>query len=116
MQDSLPQQAYASQQGVGVIIELSGVLATNFHIVKFAQKIYVHLKGKALQVKIIELWPQNDLALLKTSAPYPFKAIALADSHQLKRGDEIMNIGTIVVSKKLTCRWAYQRAWLFTLR
>ena len=79
--------------GSGVIISDNGYIVTNNHVVKDATNIIVKLQdGNNYEAKIIGADEKTDLALIKISAnnlPYA----SLADSDQLKIGEEVIAIG-----------------------
>jgi S1-C subfamily serine protease len=94
----------SAAQGAGVIIDARGIIVTNLHTVKFSDKVIVELLGGELHpARIIELWPQQDLALLAISAGSSLDAIVMADSDTLQLGEEIINIGTSVFRKESVC-------------
>lgn len=86
--------AQLSKQGAGVIIHPKGYIVTNLHTVKGAQKVGVALhNGKVLSARILELLPENDLALLMIDPPFDLKPIPIANSDRVRLGDEVINIG-----------------------
>ncbi|MCA9398874.1 MAG: trypsin-like peptidase domain-containing protein [Candidatus Omnitrophica bacterium] len=80
--------------GAGVIISKDGLIVTNLHTVKFAQKIAVRLySGEVLAAKVLHISPEDDLALLKINPPDELIPIRFFDSNKVRLGDEIINIG-----------------------
>jgi serine protease Do len=79
--------------GSGVVISSDGYIITNNHVVENASKIRVTFQGeKEYEAEIIGTDPRTDVALIKieeTGLP----AIEIADSDQLRVGDQVMAIG-----------------------
>ena len=87
--------AQFTNQASGVIIDSNGTIVTNLHTIRNVDKIGIILHNNLrLGARIVELWPQHDLALLKITPPLALTAMPLADSDRLQLGDEIINIGT----------------------
>ena len=86
--------AQASKTGAGVIISCDGLIVTNLHTVKGAEKIAVHLFNSRLtSAKVLHILPKHDLALLKIDAGFPLTPIEFADSNHVKLRDEVIVIG-----------------------
>ncbi len=79
--------------GQGIIIDSSGIIATNKHIIGNApQHIYVMLAGgRTFEAKVIQN-SQEDLVLIKIEAPFPVPAMSLADSSQAQIGNPVLAI------------------------
>jgi len=81
--------------GSGWIIDESGIIVTNSHVVSGAENITVTLDdGRLIPVDIttVATDPQTDLAVLKISAE-DLPAVAVGDSSQLRVGDWVVAIG-----------------------
>lgn len=91
------QKAIAAQKsktGAGVIISADGLIVTNYHTIKGAEKIAVHLYNDQLvAAKILSLMPQHDLALLKIESPITLTPIKFANSNHIKLKDPVLVIG-----------------------
>jgi S1-C subfamily serine protease/Flp pilus assembly protein TadD len=81
-------------QGSGFIVDKSGVIVTNLHVVAGAEKINVRLKdGRLYPVTgIIEYDQMRDICVLKIDAP-DLVTIPLGNSNSLKQGQKILVIG-----------------------
>jgi serine protease Do len=80
--------------GSGFIIDPSGYVVTNNHVVDDASGIKVTLPdGKQYDAKVIGTDPQTDLALLKIDAKTNLPAVEWGDSDALKVGDWVMAVG-----------------------
>ena len=78
--------------GQGIIIDSDGIIATNKHIIGNAQHIYVMLSGGKIFEASVLRNSQADLCLIKINAPYPLRAISLADSSDIQIGNNVIAI------------------------
>jgi S1-C subfamily serine protease len=74
--------------GSGVVIDASGLVLTNAHVVNRATKIFVRLPGaRGSWADIHALDPRSDLAVLRLLDPPPrLQAIKIGDSARLRKG------------------------------
>ena len=82
--------------GSGFIIDASGIVVTNNHVIGDANDIQVILSdGTKLRAEIIGKDPKIDLALLrvKPTAERPLRAVPFGDSDKMRPGDWVMAIG-----------------------
>ena len=82
--------------GSGFIIDASGIVVTNNHVIGDANDIQVILSdGTKLKAEIIGKDPKIDLALLrvKPTAERPLRAVPFGDSDKMRPGDWVMAIG-----------------------
>lgn len=81
--------------GSGFVIDPSGLIVTNNHVIEDAEEIIANFAdGTQLKVvKIIGTDPKTDLALLKVAPKKPLKAIDFGDSATIRVGDWVMAIG-----------------------
>ncbi|WP_353951214.1 trypsin-like peptidase domain-containing protein [Knoellia sp. S7-12] len=84
-----------SGEGSGVIIDDSGHVLTNNHVVAGAEELTVTLSdGRAFKAKIQGTDPSTDLAVVTIeSAPKDLEPISIGDSDALKVGDPVMAVG-----------------------
>ncbi|MBD3782922.1 MAG: trypsin-like peptidase domain-containing protein [Micrococcales bacterium] len=82
-------------QGSGVIIDRSGHVVTNNHVVAGAQKLQVTLAdGRTFAATVKGTDPSTDLAVVTIDkAPSGLTPIAMGDSDALKVGDPVMAVG-----------------------
>lgn len=79
--------------GSGVIIDSSGYILTNNHVIEDAERIQVSLTdGRVLKGRLVAADPSSDIAVVKVEAQ-DLKAAELADSGQLKVGQVVLAIG-----------------------
>ncbi len=88
--DRMPRQG----MGSGVIIDSSGVVLTNNHVVEGADEVIVHLAdGREFKAEDIKTDDQTDLAVLRIRKAGTLPAATMGDSDKLKIGDWVMAIG-----------------------
>ncbi|MBW3098536.1 DegQ family serine endoprotease [Pseudohoeflea coraliihabitans] len=92
---SLPNRTQKqSSLGSGVIIEKSGIVVTNNHVISGADDIRVALSdGREFESTVMLKDERFDLAVLKIDAGGTFPSIAFGDSDALEVGDLVLAIG-----------------------
>jgi serine protease Do len=81
--------------GSGVIVDPSGIVLTNAHVVDRASEIEaVTADGKKHKAKLVGVDRRTDLAVLKLQGGGPYPAASLGDSDRLKVGDWVLAIGS----------------------
>jgi serine protease Do len=91
--DGMPRKV--SSLGSGFVIDPSGLIVTNNHVIEGADEIIINfVDGSKLKVtKILGHDPKTDLALLKVEPKKPLKAVSFGNSSTLRVGDWVMAIG-----------------------
>ncbi len=80
--------------GSGFIIDSSGIIVTNNHVIRGADTITVTLHdGTTLKAKLLGADSRTDLAVLKVTAGHPLPAVDWGDSDRARVGDWVMAIG-----------------------
>ena len=81
--------------GTGVVIEESGTILTNIHVVAGAERISVtFFDGTKSDAHVVSVQPQDDLAVLKTdTVPDDLKPATLRSTRGLHLGDEVIAVG-----------------------
>lgn len=81
--------------GTGFIVDASGIIITNQHVVSRTDSKYVVITadGKEYKVEQIVRDPNNDIAVIKVKAEN-LKALSLGDSDKLLPGQFVIAIGT----------------------
>ncbi|WP_082483951.1 MULTISPECIES: DegQ family serine endoprotease [unclassified Methylobacterium] len=90
------QSRKSNSLGSGFIIDASGIVVTNNHVIGDANDIQVILhNGTKLKAEIIGKDPKIDLAVLrvKPDADKPLKAVPFGDSEKMRPGDWVIAIG-----------------------
>ncbi len=85
------------QQGMGsgFIIDDSGVIMTNNHVVRDADEVVVTLHdGRKFVAKDIKTDPRTDVAILHIEGASGLKAAKLGDSSQMEVGDWVLAVGS----------------------
>jgi serine protease Do len=87
-------QAHRIALGSGFIIDPSGYLVTNSHVVGNASKVEVTLQDDSkYTAKIIGRDPKTDIAVLKINADKPLPYVTFGDSRASQVGDWVMAVG-----------------------
>ncbi|HEY1723460.1 MAG TPA: DegQ family serine endoprotease [Magnetospirillaceae bacterium] len=91
-QDATPRKVTAL--GSGFIIDPSGLIVTNNHVIDDADQITVILHDEqAFKAKLIGRDTKADLALLKIEAPQKLPFVPFGDSDGMRVGDWVLAIG-----------------------
>jgi serine protease Do len=93
-QNNGKQEREVYSLGSGFIIDASGYVVTNNHVIDDAEEIKVILSDNTkLTAKIIGRDPKTDLALLKVEAKKPLPFVSFGDSSQMRVGDWVICVG-----------------------
>jgi len=88
---------YVPQQigtGSGVIIDSSGVILTNSHVVAQADEVTVELQsGHRLKAKSWATDPRRDVAIVKVESSELLPAAEIGDSEEMQIGDWVLALG-----------------------
>src|SRR5499427_6854443 len=80
--------------GSGFIIDPSGIVVTNNHVISEADEVTVILNdGSRLKAEIIGKDQKTDIALLRVKPEKPLKAVKFGDSEKLRLGEWVIAIG-----------------------
>jgi serine protease Do len=80
--------------GSGFIIDPSGIVVTNNHVIADADEINVIMNdGTKIKADIVGIDKKTDLAVLKFKPPRPLTAVKFGDSDKLRLGDWVIAIG-----------------------
>jgi serine protease Do len=81
--------------GTGFILDKSGLIATNFHVVRGNKQIKVKLYGGDVYsvIAIAGVDPGRDLAVLRIQPVKALPTVRLGDSDQMSAGDQVITIG-----------------------
>jgi serine protease Do len=91
-QDQMPRRV--TSLGSGFIIDPSGLIVTNNHVIADADEINVILNdGTKLTAQLVGKDSKADLALLRVHANQPLKAVKFGDSDKLRLGEWVIAIG-----------------------
>jgi serine protease Do len=80
--------------GSGFVIDPSGIIVTNNHVVGHASKIVISLTdGTELPARVIGSDELTDVAVIKVDATHPLPAVTWGDSSKVEVGDWILAAG-----------------------
>jgi serine protease Do len=80
--------------GSGVIVDPSGIIVTNRHVIDNAYEITVTLSDRtAVQARLLGKGLTFDLAILKIDVDHPLPSIKVGDSDKVRVGDRVIAIG-----------------------
>lgn len=83
-----------SSLGSGFVIDASGIVVTNNHVIANADEITVNFAdGTKLKAELIGKDSKVDIAILRVKPDKPLKAVKFGDSKKSRIGDWVMAIG-----------------------
>ena len=89
-----PQKRKASALGSGFIIDATGIVITNNHVIKGAEDIMVRVNGgKEYKAKVLGADPLSDIAVLKIETEEKLISVKFGDSDKARIGDWVIAIG-----------------------
>jgi S1-C subfamily serine protease len=89
-----PQSQRGTSTGSGFVIDESGDILTNAHVVEGATKVTVDLGDKSYDAKIVGRDPSSDVALLKIGADKEaLHPLEFGNSSDVRVGDPVVAIG-----------------------
>jgi serine protease Do len=88
------QQRRSSSLGSGFVIDPSGIVITNNHVIADANDITVIFNdGQKLKAEIIGKDAKIDIAVLRVKPDKPLKAVKFGDSEAMRVGEWVMAVG-----------------------
>jgi Do/DeqQ family serine protease len=92
--EGMPRHRRQTSLGSGVIIDRSGLILTNNHVIKDADEITVKFANKQeAKGKVVGTDPKSDLAVIRVSTKEDLPVVALGDSERLHVGEWAIAIG-----------------------
>ncbi len=89
-----PQERKSSALGSGFIIDESGIVVTNNHVIQDAEDIIVRVNGdKEFKANVIGADPLSDIAVLKLDTKERFLPVKFGNSDKARIGDWVIAIG-----------------------
>jgi len=89
-----PQVRRAQSMGSGFIIDKSGLIVTNNHVVDGATKIKVKLPdGRTFDAKLVGTDAATDVALLRVKTDKPLPTVEFGNDRALRVGDWVVAVG-----------------------
>lgn len=93
----MPRQRQSPERtgmGSGFIVDSSGIIVTNNHVVADADEIIVRLHdGREFKGSDVRTDPRTDLAILRIDAGEPLKSLRFGDSDGVAIGDWVVAVG-----------------------
>ncbi len=88
-------QRQGTATGSGIVIDSSGTILTNYHVVENAIKVTVSFeKGKTVEAQVVGKDPSNDLAVLRIRTDgLTLHPLTLGNSSKVQVGDPVYAIG-----------------------
>ena len=94
MDRNAPRKRKATSLGSGFVIDETGYIVTNNHVIGQADQIQVVFQdGKTLEAELVGKDPKVDIAVLKVKPKKKLKALKWGDSSKSKVGDWVLAIG-----------------------
>jgi len=91
-QEALPR--HATSLGSGFIVDPSGIVVTNNHVIADADEITVTLQDDtSFKAEVIGKDTKTDIAVLRIKSSKPFTAVKFGDSDKSRVGDWVLAIG-----------------------
>ncbi|MDX6616868.1 MAG: hypothetical protein QOD60_1959 [Solirubrobacterales bacterium] len=88
-----PQQQQSEATGSGFVIDSSGHILTNNHVVSGASKVTVKIGNSTQDAKVVGSDPSSDVALLQVSNTDGLHPLQLGNSSSVQVGDPVVAIG-----------------------
>ncbi len=90
----LPRERVQRSAGSGVIVDPSGLVVTNHHVIENMTEVKVALNDRReFEAEVVLRDQRTDLAILRVKGPGPFSAIETGDSDALEVGDFVIAVG-----------------------
>ncbi len=92
--DSEPHERSSNSLGSGFVIDPSGIIITNNHVIADSNEVTViFTDGTKLRARVIGKDSKVDVAVLKVEADHPLKSVKFGDSDQMRVGDWVIAVG-----------------------
>lgn len=89
-----PSEEIKTVVGSGFVIDPSGIIATNWHVVAGASEIIVNFSdGSSSAASVLSASRLSDIAVLKVTVGHPLLAVRWGDSDKVEVGDPVVAIG-----------------------
>ena len=90
----MPRQRKSSSLGSGFVIDPSGIVITNNHVIADANEVTViFTDGQKLKAEVIGKDQKVDVAVLRVKPEKPLKAVKFGDSDKARVGDWVLAVG-----------------------
>ena len=93
-QDQKQRQRKSNSLGSGFVVDPSGVVITNNHVVADANEVIViFTDGQKLKAEVVGKDEKVDVAVLRVKPEKPLKAVKFGDSEKMRVGDWVVAVG-----------------------
>jgi serine protease Do len=83
-----------TSMGSGFVVDASGIIVTNNHVVEGAETIEVHMQDDTImKAELVGRDPKTDLAVLRVKTDKQLPIVSFGDSDKLRIGEWVMAIG-----------------------
>jgi serine protease Do len=90
----VPSGRTVSSMGSGFIVDASGLVVTNNHVVEGAETIQIHMQdGTVMKAELVGRDPKTDIAVIRVKPSKPLPTVTFADSDKLRIGEWVIAIG-----------------------
>ena len=89
-----PDERTVNSMGSGFIIDATGVIVTNNHVVEGANAISVHMQdGTIMKAELVGRDPKTDLAVIRVKPDKTLPTVSFGDSNKTRIGEWALAIG-----------------------
>jgi serine protease Do len=89
-----PDDRTVNSMGSGFIVDASGLIVTNNHVVEGADTIQVHMQdGTIMKAELVGRDPKTDVAVIRVKPDKPLPAVEFGDSDKARIGEWVIAIG-----------------------
>ena len=89
-----PDERTVNSMGSGFIIDATGLIVTNNHVVEGANTIQVHMQdGTILKAELVGRDPKTDIAVIRVKPDKPLPVVNFGDSDKTRIGEWALAIG-----------------------
>jgi serine protease Do len=89
-----PDDRSVNSMGSGFIVDASGLIVTNNHVVEGADTIQVHMQdGTIMKAELVGRDPKTDVAVIRVKPAKPLPAVEFGDSDKARIGQWVIAIG-----------------------
>jgi serine protease Do len=89
-----PDDRSVNSMGSGFIIDATGLIVTNNHVVEGADSIQVHMQdGTIMKAELVGRDPKTDVAVIRVKPDKPLPKVDFGDSDSVRIGEWVIAIG-----------------------
>ena len=89
-----PKSRRVNGMGTGIVVDASGLIVTNFHVIQDVDLITVTLRnGGSFDAQVISYDRRLDLAIIRIESPQPLAVMPIGTSSDLMLGETVYAVG-----------------------